>query len=146
MKNKRLILISFIILCITFTLCFLISQNSDISNKYNPETSDRYQAILSIENNEMMIAPAGYDKDSHVLFEKEIETLKLSENVECFNLSVNSKINKEGKKTSKEEYSKLTLNEIKNMLNDCFLTGYLWLDNNEQISVIMLYGETIIYE
>lgn len=140
MKNKRLITICLIILCSIFLVYFKTSK------KYDIKTSDRYQAILAIENNDVIIAPSNYDRDSHELFVKDFETLKLNKNVECFNLSIRSEIDKNGKKTSEETYKELTLDELKHMLEDSFLTAYLWLDHQSEVTVIMLYGETIVYE
>lgn len=101
--------------------------------------------ILQMDNDQVTLAPAYYDRDTFEQFEDKIIVRELARHVTCKEISVYTII-KEEKEASKRTNKNITLEDIKMAIEYDSAYVRVTFNSKNQIDSITLWGELIVYE
>lgn len=110
------------------------------------EEYDGYSAILELTNKEAVIAPADYDGDTADLFKDYKRNVELSENIEFYSLSIESAFKDEERIRHDCTYKQLTTDEVTKMFEYGCNWALTWYNKDGQITKMLFYGTTAVYE
>jgi len=151
-KIKFMIIIPIILFFIVLGfICFVNSNNKNFKNNdkdlnYYLEGYTLYKYLYKIDGDEIILAPLNFDKDAFDNFKDKLITYKLSDDLVIYDYS-ETKIFKKNKLISNEvKYNELEYEIFFDFVNDNGGSGYIWLNDNNEINKIMLYGTLSVYE
>ena len=103
--------------------------------------------ILKLEDNTVTLAPSNYDKDAPLQFENEFIQKQLAKEVSFKSKEITTIVNKYGFKMSKNKTTTLSEDDLINNLKDGNLPFVrIYTNNKDEITEIILWGESIVYE
>lgn len=101
-----------------------------------------YLAVLEKNGDNLTTAPAGYDGD-YPEYDAYILEEKLSDDAEFYQWDLTITQTDEGEQPD-STYSKLSSQQVENMLDGGPSVGYVWYNDNAEIEKIVFYGRTVI--
>lgn len=107
---------------------------------------DGYSTILNISNEGIEIAPANYDGDTDDLFKDYKRIIKTTDDVKFYSLSAESSFKNEERVSHECSYIELTKEEVITMLEDSNGSALIWYNKDGQITKMIFYGTTAVYE
>ena len=107
---------------------------------------DGYSTILSMTADGMEIVSADYDGDTAELFEDYKRVVKLSDDVKFYSLFVESVFKDEERVNHDCTYTELTKEDVSTMLEDSSGGALIWYNKEGQITKMIFYGTTAVYE
>ncbi|MBQ4067853.1 MAG: hypothetical protein IJC76_01245 [Lachnospiraceae bacterium] len=107
---------------------------------------DAYSTILSITNEDIEIVPAGYDGDTADLFEDYKRIVQLSDDVKFYSLFADSTFKDDERVSHDCTYTELTQKDVTVMLEDSSGSALIWYNKDGQITKMIFYGTTAVYE
>ena len=105
-------------------------------------TSFRYMSDIS--DTELTLVPPYYDGDIKEHREEKIK-LKLASDVKFSSFDVFT-VNKDGVETTTYEQGDMTLEEVKYLLDATLGGGFVWLNENLEVTKVLFYGELYNWE
>lgn len=115
-----------------------------ISEEYTKGNNGYFHLIYDNIKDEVALAPSDYDKDNHSKYQSDIKEVELSDNLKI--KSYNSQyIVKDNEMKQTITITDLELLDFEAILESGNPYCFVWMENN-LITEVLLYGETIIYE
>lgn len=108
------------------------------------ENFTMHRRMTDITDTEITLAPPYYDGDVKEHREEKI-TMKLAQDVK-FSYFYVSTVNKDDEETSEYEQGEMTLEDVKYQLDANLGEGFIWLNENLEVTRVLFYGETYIWE
>ncbi|MEE0966069.1 MAG: hypothetical protein U0L85_03355 [Bacilli bacterium] len=108
--------------------------------------SETLYYIISINDNKAVLYPGFYERELHEEQKEDFIEVSLAEEINCYDIKVNTIIDSDGNKTSNKTVLKIELNTIKAAVeyNNAFV--YLKCNEKNEINEITLYGELTVWE
>ena len=100
--------------------------------------------MTDVSETEITLVPPYYDGDIKEHREEKI-TLKLAENVKFSYFDVYT-VNKDGEETSTYEQGDMTLEDVKYLLDSTLGGGFVWLNEELEVTKVLFYGEVYNWE
>lgn len=110
------------------------------------EGYDGYSATLSVTNEGIEIAPANYDGDTDDLFKDYKRIVKTTDDVKFYEVTCSSSFEDEERISHECSYAELTKEEVTTMLDETNGTALIWYNSEGQITKMIFYGATLVYE
>ncbi len=108
------------------------------------ENFTMHRCMTDITDTEITLAPPYYDGDIKEHREEKI-TMKLAQDVK-FSYFYVTTVNKDGEETSEYDQGEMTLEDVKYQLDSNLGEGFIWLNENLEVTRVFFYGETYIWE
>ena len=149
---KGLAVLLLCVLCLPLSLTGCGGNAASVESAQNaPEgmelgSADEQAVILELTDRHLTLAPANYDEDNAGAFDDEIKELALSDKVIIWNLDIQTAADEDGTESSEQTWSKLTLEEVRALLDYGPVSVYCWYDDAGSVQKLLVWGETVVWK
>ena len=105
-----------------------------------------YACVMAVEENEIKVAPGGYDGDMSESYKEFVRKIKLSEDVKFYSLSTNDYVSADYEVEHNCENKEMTLEEAMYNPDNSSREAYIFYNKDYEIEKVIFYGGIIIYE
>lgn len=102
-----------------------------------------YNAICKIEDGQIYVGPSEFDGDAQS--EEVFRPYKMAQKITFESLSVKT-VYKGDTENSTFDHSKLTQKEVESDLENQFQIGFVWYNEDLEVTKVLFYGTTEVYE
>lgn len=102
-----------------------------------------YNAICKIEDGQIYVGPSEFDGDAQS--EEVFRLYKMAQKITFESLSVKT-VYKGDTENSTFDHSKLTQKEVESDLENQFQIGFVWYNEDLEVTKVLFYGTTEVYE